>query len=68
MTAVSPEALPLDITQALAAAPAAKRVFDGLPPSHRREYLSWVIEAKRPETRARRIANMILRLEVPGNE
>lgn len=62
------EALPGDLGKALAAAPAAKLAFDRLSKSHRREYLLWVNEAKRPDTRARRIAGMIERLEVPGNE
>jgi len=26
-----------------------------LPPSHRREYIDWILEAKRAETRARRV-------------
>ncbi|RBY77646.1 hypothetical protein DQ238_14655 [Geodermatophilus sp. TF02-6] len=29
---------------------------DGLAPSHREEWVRWVEEAKRPETRAARIA------------
>lgn len=38
---------------------AAKRFFDGLSPSHRREYLEWIVEARRPETRARRVATTL---------
>lgn len=34
----------------------ARATFDAFAPSHRREYLAWITEAKRPETRARRIA------------
>ena len=34
----------------------ARNQFDGFSPSQRREYLEWVVEAKRPETRASRIA------------
>jgi uncharacterized protein YdeI (YjbR/CyaY-like superfamily) len=60
------EKTPPDIEQALVADPAAKAAFEGLPPSHRREYLLWVSEAKRPETRARRIAGMIDRLKPAG--
>ena len=37
-------------------------VFTALSPSHRREYLSWIDEAKRPETRARRISQTVDRL------
>ncbi|HVM62951.1 MAG TPA: YdeI/OmpD-associated family protein [Verrucomicrobiae bacterium] len=29
--------------------------FDALSPSHQREYLKWIAEAKRPETRQARI-------------
>jgi hypothetical protein len=34
-------------------------VFDKLSYSHRREYVHWVEEAKKPETRARRIDKTI---------
>jgi hypothetical protein len=33
-----------------------RKAFDAFAPSHRREYLEWIIDAKRPETRAKRIA------------
>ncbi|HEX8644958.1 MAG TPA: YdeI/OmpD-associated family protein [Allosphingosinicella sp.] len=46
---------PDDLSAALAGNPAARSTFDGFPPSCRREYVAWVVEAKRPETRARRI-------------
>ncbi|MFC2573770.1 MAG: YdeI/OmpD-associated family protein, partial [Actinomyces oris] len=32
---------------------AAERIFEALPPSHRNEYLRWIGEAKRTETRRR---------------
>ena len=51
--------VPEDFSVALAATPAAARVFDGLAPSHRYEYLEWITEAKRPETRARRIGEAL---------
>jgi uncharacterized protein YdeI (YjbR/CyaY-like superfamily) len=44
---------------ALAKAPKAKATFDAFPPSCRREYLEWIDEAKRDETRAKRIATTI---------
>jgi uncharacterized protein YdeI (YjbR/CyaY-like superfamily) len=53
-----------DIVEALRANPAALSTFEGLPPSHKREYLSWIDEAKRDATRARRIAGMIEKLTV----
>jgi len=51
-----------DIKEALQANPAALSIFEGLPPSHQNEYLNWIDEAKRDETRKRRIAGMIDRL------
>ncbi|HEX9946749.1 MAG TPA: YdeI/OmpD-associated family protein [Allosphingosinicella sp.] len=50
---------PPDLEAALAASPAARAQFDGFPPGARRDYVEWVVEAKRPETRARRIAQAI---------
>jgi hypothetical protein len=37
----------------------AKAVFDKLSYTHRREYVTWINEAKKDETRQRRIAKMI---------
>jgi len=37
----------------------AKKFFDSLSPSHRREYLEWITEAKRAETRAKRLATTL---------
>jgi uncharacterized protein YdeI (YjbR/CyaY-like superfamily) len=37
----------------------AKATFDAFSPSHRREYLEWIVEAKRPETRAKRLATTL---------
>ena len=57
--------VPDDLAAALAAAPAAARErFEALSFSHRREYVEWIEEAKRPETRARRIAGALERLVV----
>jgi uncharacterized protein YdeI (YjbR/CyaY-like superfamily) len=47
--------LPADLRAALAADPTAKCAFAKLSYTHKREYVEWVEEAKRPETRARRI-------------
>lgn len=55
--------LPDDFAQALAAHPDAKVRFIALPPSHQREYLKWIAEAKRADTRARRISQTIIRLQ-----
>jgi len=53
-----------DVAAALAQSGAVRRRFEALPPSHRREYLTWIEQAKRPLTRARRIASMVERLAV----
>ena len=45
-----------DLSAALAGNPAAARTWDGLAPSHRYEYLHWITEAKRDETRVKRVA------------
>lgn len=51
--------MPTDFGAALEAMPAAKRVYEAFAPSHRREYLEWILEAKREDTRARRIAQAV---------
>jgi Bacteriocin-protection, YdeI or OmpD-Associated len=51
--------VPEDFAAALAAAPRARAQFDAMKLSHRREYIDSIEEAKRPETRARRIAAMV---------
>jgi uncharacterized protein YdeI (YjbR/CyaY-like superfamily) len=47
---------------ALSQAPEAKAALEAFPPSCRREYLEWIAEAKREETRAKRIATAIAQL------
>lgn len=37
----------------------AHTTFESFPPSHRREYLEWITEAKREETRKERVAKTI---------
>lgn len=55
------EAIPMpdDLAQALAANAAAQASYDAFPPSAQRDYLEWVVEAKRPETRAKRVAQAV---------
>lgn len=52
-------AMPDDLREALASSRTALATYDGFPPSCQREYLEWVVEAKRPETRAKRIAQAV---------
>lgn len=50
--------VPADLAAALAEA-GVREAFDGLSYSHRREHVNAINEAKRPETRARRIAKAV---------
>jgi uncharacterized protein YdeI (YjbR/CyaY-like superfamily) len=50
---------PADLLAALDGNPAARTTFDSFPPGCRREYVEWIIEAKRAETRAKRIAQAV---------
>lgn len=52
-------AVPEDLAAALAANPAAQTSFNSFPPSCRREYVLWIVEAKRPQTRASRLAQAV---------
>jgi uncharacterized protein YdeI (YjbR/CyaY-like superfamily) len=51
--------VPPDLAEALAADDAAAATFNGFPPSCRREYCEWVADAKRAETRAKRVADAV---------
>lgn len=53
-------AVPDDLLAALATAPAARATFDSFPPGKRRDYIDWIVEAKRAETRAKRVAQALL--------
>jgi uncharacterized protein YdeI (YjbR/CyaY-like superfamily) len=50
---------PADLLAAMAASPAARATYDAFPPSQQREYIDWVSEAKRPETRRRRVEQAV---------
>lgn len=54
-----PFTVPQDLRAGLDANPAAATTFDGFPPSCQREYVEWVTEAKRDETRAKRLAQTV---------
>ena len=58
--APKPEAtIPVELASALAKNRKAMAAFEKFPPSHRREYVDWIVEAKREETRAKRIAQAV---------
>ena len=54
--------VPEALASALAAEPAARAAFDALSYSHRKEYARAVADAKKPETRDRRVAETLEKL------
>lgn len=54
-----PLKVPDDFASALKKNKQALEVFENFPPSHKREYIEWITEAKRPETRTKRIATTL---------
>ena len=54
-----PVKVPADLTAALAMNKKARAGFDALSPSHRREYIEWITDAKTGETRGRRLAQAV---------
>lgn len=57
---VPPEVqVPATLTAALDGDPPSRAAFDALAPSHRKEFARWVAEAKRDETRERRVAQTL---------
>lgn len=55
--------LAADIMMALSSSEKAKTFFDGLPTFYRKNFIRWIESAKRAETRARRIQEMMELLE-----
>jgi hypothetical protein len=53
------ELLARDVAAALQAEPAAKAFFESLATFYRNTYIKWIESAKRPETRAARITEMM---------
>jgi len=50
---------PADLLAALKKNKKAQAAFDKFPPSHRREYVEWIVEAKTDATRQRRLAQAV---------
>jgi len=48
-----------DVAAAFASEPAAARFFDSLPTFYRNNFARWIESAKRPQTRAKRIAETV---------
>jgi uncharacterized protein YdeI (YjbR/CyaY-like superfamily) len=54
-----PVVVPDELAVALGKNKKAQAAFDALSPSHRREYTEWIAEAKREETKTRRVIQAI---------
>ena len=54
--------VPPDLRKAIAKSAAAKAAFDKLSYTHRKEYVRWIEEAKKGETRSRRIGKAVAML------
>ena len=54
-----PDCPPEDLAAALLAAPGAAENFNRFPRSSRRSILEWIVSAKKPETRASRVAKTV---------
>jgi uncharacterized protein YdeI (YjbR/CyaY-like superfamily) len=61
-TAAREPKLPADLRDVLDAAPAAKAQWMDLTPIARRDFISWIDDAKQPETRKRRVESVPSRL------
>jgi hypothetical protein len=59
--------IPADLARALAARKGAAAAFAALAPSRRREHVGSIVEAKKPETRTRRIAKVLATLNPEKN-
>ncbi len=51
--------VPAELAAALKKNQAAQKVFDGFAPSHRREYIDWIDQAKREATRLQRVTQTV---------
>jgi hypothetical protein len=54
--------LPAELKKSFKAAPGTKAAFEKLSYSHQKEYVTWIEEAKKDETRQRRIAKTLEKL------
>ena len=54
-----PVEAPEDLLAALRTNAKARATYEGFPPSCKREYVEWITEAKRAETRAKRVAQTV---------
>ena len=54
-----PPQAPDDLLAALKKNAQARKAFEAFPPSAQRDYVEWIVEAKREETRAKRLAQAV---------
>jgi uncharacterized protein YdeI (YjbR/CyaY-like superfamily) len=54
-----PLRVPVELKRALEKNRKARDTFEGFSPSHKRDYVEWITEAKTEETRQRRLAQAI---------
>lgn len=54
-----PLEVPPDLAAALKKNAKARQTFEGFSPTNRRDYVEWLTQAKRDETRARRLASTV---------
>lgn len=57
--APKPVRVPADLAAALKTNVSAQKAFAAFPPSHKRDYIEWITEAKTAETRTKRLAQAI---------
>ncbi|WP_340820752.1 YdeI/OmpD-associated family protein [Methanolobus sp. WCC4] len=55
--------IPPNVKKALSANKRASEYFNNLAPGYKRNYIEWILDAKREETRQRRLKELIKRLE-----
>ena len=55
--------VPAELKRAFKESPEAKAIFEKLSYTHKKEYVTWIKEAKKDETRVRRIAQTVERLK-----
>ena len=51
--------IPPDLAEALAKVKGARAKFDAMAPSHRRKWVRTIEDAKKPQTRQRRLENAV---------
>ena len=55
----APARIPLDLRKALIADAKAREIFDGYPPSYKKQLIGWIMSARKDETRQRRIGEVL---------